>query len=165
MQGALEPWLLFRATTKQDDYTINLTLEGVASEPELTITSSPELPEEEVLARLLFNRGLTNLSALQAVQLASAVATLAGKGGAGIMAKLREGTGLDDLDVSTDAAGNATFRAGKYLSENLYTDLAVDSEGQTELNLNLDVTPNMTARGSVGSDGASGIGIFFEKDY
>lgn len=165
MQGALEPWLMFRATTKQDEYTINLTLEGDASEPELNITSSPDLPDEEVLARLLFNRGLTSLSTLQAVQLASAVATLAGKGGAGVMAKLREGTGLDDLDVSTDETGAASFRAGKYLSENLYTDLSVTSGGQTELNLNLDVTPNLTARGTVGSDGGSGIGIFYEKDY
>ncbi|MBW0158137.1 translocation/assembly module TamB domain-containing protein [Sedimentimonas flavescens] len=165
MQGALEPWLMFRATTKQDEYTISLTLVGDASEPELIITSSPELPEEEVLARLLFNRGLTNLSALQAVQLASAVATLAGKGGAGVMSKLREGTGLDDLDLSTDETGGASFRAGKYLSENLYTDLSINSDGQTELNLNLDVTPNLTARGSVGSDSTSSIGIFYEKDY
>ena len=165
MQGALEPWLLFRATTKQDDYSINLTLEGAASEPELTITSSPELPEEEVLARLLFNRGLTNLSPLQAAQLASAVASLAGKGGEGIVAKLRQGFGLDDLDIGTDASGNATLRAGKYLSENIYTDVEVESSGSTAINLNLDVTSHLTARGSVDSTGDSALGLYFEKDY
>jgi len=165
LQGAMVPWILFSATTEQGDYTITLTLEGEASEPVLNITSSPELPEEEVLARLLFDRGLTTLSPLQAAQLASAVATLAGKGGEGIVAKLRSGIGLDDLDIGTDAEGNATLRAGKYLSENLYSDVAVDSSGKTEINLNLDITPNLTARGSVGSDGNSGIGIFFERDY
>lgn len=165
LQGAMVPWILFSATTEQGDYTITLTLEGEASEPALNITSSPELPEEEVLARLLFDRGLTTLSPLQAAQLASAVATLAGKGGEGIVAKLRSGIGLDDLDIGTDAEGNATLRAGKYLSENLYSDVAVDSSGKTEINLNLDITPNLTARGSVGSDGNSGIGIFFERDY
>lgn len=165
LQGALVPWILFRATTEQDDYAITLSLEGAATAPELRITSSPELPEEEVLARLLFDKGLSNLSALQAAQLASAVASLAGKGGAGLLSKLRQGTGLDDLDVGTDAEGNAALRAGKYLSERVYTDVAIDSQGKTEINLNLDVTKSVTARGSVGSDGSGGIGIFLERDY
>ncbi|RWR33351.1 translocation and assembly module protein TamB [Sinirhodobacter populi] len=165
LQGAMVPWIQFAATTTQDDVSITLTLEGEATEPTLSITSSPELPEEEVLARLLFNKGLSNLSALQAAQLASSVASLAGKGGAGIMSRLRESFGLDDLDVGTDDAGNATVKAGKYLSDNVYTDVAIDGTGETTLNLNLDVTSNITARGSVGSAGDSGIGLFFEKDY
>jgi translocation and assembly module TamB len=165
VQGALVPWISFSATTEQTDYSTTIAIEGEATEPEIRFISSPELPEEEVLARLLFDRGLTNLSPLQAAQLAAAVATLAGKGGGGIINKLREGTGLDDLDISTDAEGTATLRAGKYISENIYTDLAVDSAGKTEINLNLDLTPNLTARGSVGSDGQTGLGVFYEKDY
>lgn len=165
MQGALVPWILFSAVTEQDDYTITLTLEGDASAPELKISSSPDLPEEEVLARLLFNRGLTNLSPLQAAQLASAVASLAGKGGEGIVAKLRQGFGLDDLDIGTDASGNATLRAGKYLSENIYTDVEVESSGSTAINLNLDLSSHLTARGSVDSTGDSSLGLYFEKDY
>ncbi|WP_176518601.1 translocation/assembly module TamB domain-containing protein [Rhodobacter maris] len=165
LQGALMPWVLFEATTSQEDTAITLTLQGAAAEPSLTIASSPELPEEEVLARLLFDKGLTNLSPLQAAQLASAVATLAGKGGEGIVSKLRKGFGLDDLDVGTDDSGNASVRAGKYLSENLYSDVSVDASGQAEVTLNLDITKQLTARGTVGSDGGSALGLFFEKDY
>lgn len=165
LQGALIPWLRFVATTQQDGFTTSITIEGDATEPELTFTSSPELPEEEVLARLLFNKGLTNLSPLQAAQLASAVATLAGKGGEGIVSKLRSGFGLDDLDVGTSEDGGTQVRAGKYLSENIYTDVVVDSEGKSEINLNLDVTRNLTAKGRLGSDGNSGVGIYFERDY
>lgn len=165
LQGALVPWILFSATTEQQDTTITLSIEGDASEPALHITSSPELPEEEVLALLLFDKGLNNLSALQAAQLASAVASLAGKGGEGIVSRLRQGFGLDDLDVGTDESGNATVRAGKYLSENVYSDVAVDSEGKAEINLNLDITSHLTARGTVGSTGDSSLGLFFEKDY
>ena len=165
LQGALIPWILFSASTQQDDYTTTISIEGRATEPEIRFTSSPELPEEEVLARLLFNRDLNSISPLQAAQLASAVATLAGKGGGGIVNRLRESTGLDDLDISTDAEGNTSLKAGKYISENLYTDVTVDSGGETEINLNLDLTPNLTARGSVDSAGQTGIGVFFEKDY
>ena len=165
LQGALVPWVMFKATTSQDDLDITLTLDGEATEPTLTIASSPDLPEEEVLARLLFDKGLTNLSPLQAAQLASAVATLAGKGGDGIVSKLRQGFGLDDLDVGTDDSGNATVKAGKYLAKNVYSDVSVDSSGQAEVTLNLDITKQITARASVGSAGDSSLGVFYEKDY
>lgn len=165
LQGALIPWIRFAATTQQDEFTTTITLEGEATEPVLHFTSTPELPEEEVLARLLFNKGLTTLSPLQAAQLASAVATLAGKGGEGVVGRLRQGFGLDDLDVGAGENGGAQLRAGKYLSENLYTDVVIDSDGKSQINLNLDVTPNLTARGTLGADGDSGIGLFFERDY
>lgn len=165
LQGAMMPWISFTAVTQTSDTTINLLLEGNANEPELTVTSSPELPEEEVLARLLFDKGVTNMSALQAAQLASAVATLAGRGGTGLLSRLRQNFGLDDLDFGTDADGNATVKAGRYISDKVYSDVAIDGKGETTLNLNLDVTRNVTARGSVGTDGDSALGLFFEKDY
>ena len=110
-----------------------------------------------MLAHLLFGRNLTSLSPLQAVQLANAVATLAGRGGDGVIGKLRRSFGLDDLDIETDAAGGASVRLGRYIAKNIYTDVTVGSEGTTELNLNLDVRPGVTVRGSADSQGNTGI--------
>jgi translocation and assembly module TamB len=118
-----------------------------------------------VLAQLLFGRNLSNLSALQALELANAVATLAGRGGMGILSRLRDGFGLDDLDVSQTEDGNTAVRAGKYISDNIYSDVVVESGGRAEINLNLDVTSDITARGSVDNTGNSSLGIFFERDY
>jgi len=145
--------------------TILIVVEGEALQPGINFLSEPELPEEEVLSRLLFGRALGSISPLQAAQLASAVATLAGRGGDGIIANLRKSTGLDDLDITTDADGNAGLRAGKYLSEKLYTDVTVGATGQAEINLNLDLTPSLTIKGGAGNDGETSLGIFFEKDY
>ncbi|WP_295530874.1 translocation/assembly module TamB domain-containing protein [uncultured Thioclava sp.] len=165
LQGALVPYIDFAAVTTQGDYTIAIAISGQANSPEVSFSSSPDLPQDEVLSRLIFGRGVSSLSAIQAAQLASAVATLAGKGGEGIIGKLRKSTGLDDLDISTDASGNAQLKAGKYLSQNLYTDVTVAGDGTSEINLNLDVNKNVTARGTVGSDGKSGIGIYYERNY
>jgi len=77
----------------------------------------------------------------------------------------RQDIGLDDFDVTTDADGNAAVRAGKYLSENVYTDLTVNSEGETNITINLDVTDNVTAKGTLDTDGETSIGIFYERDY
>ena len=142
-----------------------MQIEGRIDDPTVSFTSNPQLPEEEVLSRLLFGRGLETLSALQAAQLAGAVATLAGRGGEGIVAKLRKGFGLDDLDLSTAEDGTTSVKAGKYLSENLYTEVEVGQDGKSEISLNLDVTKNLTIKGTVGSEGGTGLGIFLEKDY
>ena len=78
---------------------------------------------------------------------------------------IRRGAGLADLDVTTNEAGNTAVRAGAYLGENIYSDVTVDSAGETQLNLNLDVTRSLTVRGGVSNDGTSSLGIFFERDY
>ena len=165
MQGTLEPYLRFVAATRTAVGNAKVVVEGDASEPVVSFVSDPEAPEEEVLAQLLFDRNLSEMSAFQAVQLASAVATLAGRGGVGIIGNLREGLGLDDFDVTTTAQGDTALSAGKYISDNAYTDVTVDSAGNSEVSLNIDLTPNFKARGSVAADGNSALGLFFERDY
>ena len=165
MQGSLIPFIRLVAEADADDITAYITIDGDARDPDITFSSSPEMPEEEVLSQLLFGRGLDSISPLQAAQLASAVATLAGKGGDGIVGRLRASTGLDDLDLTTDDQGNVSVRAVKYLTENLYTDVQVGGDGKTKLNLNLDMSKTLTARGSVDSEGESTLGLFYERDY
>ncbi|WP_091297001.1 translocation/assembly module TamB domain-containing protein [Gemmobacter aquatilis] len=165
LEGDFDPYLDILASNESDGIISSVQIKGRATDPTVSFVSQPELPQEEVLARLLFGRDLTSLSAFQAAQLASAVATLAGKGGDGIIGKLRKGFGLDDLDISTDAEGGTSLKAGKYLSANTYTEVEVDQDGQASISLNLDLTDSVTLRGAAGADGETSIGIFKEKDY
>ncbi|SMX33855.1 translocation/assembly module TamB domain-containing protein [Octadecabacter ascidiaceicola] len=168
LQGDFSPFLRLVATTETATGTmVSIIVEGPAEDIEVRFESSPELPQDEVLAQLLFGRDLSSISPLQAVQLASAVATLAGTGGAngGVVGNLREGLDLDDLDFVTSEDGTAAVRAGKYISDNVYTDVTVGANGNSEININIDIDRNFTARGSVGSDGETSVGIFFERDY
>ena len=59
----------------------------------------PALPEEELLARMLFGDGVTNLSATDALQLGAAVASLRGGGGMDPINRLRTAIGLDRLRI------------------------------------------------------------------
>lgn len=164
LDGDFTPYLRLVATTETDDgILVSIIAEGNASQPEISFTSAPELPQDEVLAQLLFGRDLSSISPLQAVQLASAVNTLAG--GTSMIGQFRESIGLDDLDLTTDSEGNTAVRAGKYISDNVYTDITVDSAGTSKINLNLDVSKEITVRGGTSSDGESSLGIFYEKDY
>lgn len=165
MVGSFMPYVRLVATTDSGGVMTSIIVEGEVLEPDIRFTSVPELPQDEVLARLIFRRALSSLSPFQAAQLAMSVATLTGHAEGTFLTRTREALGLDDLDVTTDADGNTALRAGRYLSENVYTDLSVDSAGRGEVSINLDLSPSVTLRGRTDTDGRSGFGIFFERDY
>ena len=165
MQGALVPYIHVVASVESDGITSSIVIEGDATDPKVTFTSSPDLPQDEVVARLLFNHSLDKMSPLQAVQLASAVATLAGSGGEGVIGSLRQKTGLDNLDVQSDAAGNTSVTAGKYLSDKTYSEVTVGGSGKSSISLNYDVTRHVTLKGSVDSDSNTSVGVLIQRDY
>lgn len=167
LAGDFNPEIRLVAQSRADDGTeASITLAGPADNPEIAFTSVPELPQDEVLARLFFGRGIETISPLQAAQLASAVATLAGGGsGDGVLGGLRRGVGLDDLDVTSSEVGVTTARAGKYVTERVYTDVEVGSDGRSTVSINLDVTDNLRARGRVNTESEGAVGLFFERDY
>ncbi len=162
--GDLDPFIDLAATTTSSDADVTIAVTGSASDPEVAFSSSPELPEDEILARLLFDRDISEISAFQALRIAAAIRTLTGRGN-GLFGNLRESIGVDDLDVTQDEEGVTGLTVGSYINENIYTDVTVDSEGQSEINLNLSLSPSVTARGSLDSDGNTGLGVFFERDY
>jgi len=165
LQGRFIPFVQLVAATTTRELSARIIVSGEADALELRFESVPELPDEEILARLLFGQELGRLSAFQAAQLASAVATLAGRGGDGIIGNLRQAFGFADFDITSDTQGQAALRVGRYLAENIYTDITVDSQGRSEVSINLDVSPSVTVRGRTDSEGRSGVGIFFERDY
>ncbi|MBT0957752.1 translocation/assembly module TamB domain-containing protein [Alphaproteobacteria bacterium KMM 3653] len=165
LQGDFDPFIYFAATTDTDSGTASVIIQGRASSPEVSFESVPEAPEDEVIAQIFFGQGIENLSAFQTIQLASAVATLSGNGGVGLISNLRKTFNLDDLDVVTDDEGNTGVRVGKYISDKVYTDVEVGNSDTAGVSINVDISPSFTARGQVKSDGDTSIGIFFERDY
>jgi len=163
--GDLDPFLNFVARSSGNDITVFITITGRASDIAVKFSSQPELPEDEVLARLIFNRSINELSAFQIAQLAAAAAELAGGSNNSLLGSLRGATGLDDLDVVTDSEGNAALRAGRYIQDNIYLGVEAGAQGSTRGTVNLDITDDLKARGSVGAGGDSSLGVFYEKDY
>ena len=108
LAGDLDPFIDLVARTEGDGITVFVTVSGRASEPDIAFTSNPALPEDEVLSRLIFNRGIGELSPLQVARLAGAAAELAGGGGTSLTESLRSAAGLADLDIVTDESGNGS---------------------------------------------------------
>ena len=163
--GDLDPLLDFSGSTRSGDVTITVTVTGRASDPQVTFTSSPDLPQDEILARLIFQKGIGELSTLQVARLAAAASELSG-GSGGILSKLRARTGLDDLDIVTDEKGQTSVAAGRYVTENVYVGVQQGtSTDSSRVTIDLDITKNLKARAGYSAEGELSLGIFYEKEY
>ncbi|WOS62516.1 translocation/assembly module TamB domain-containing protein [Sinorhizobium fredii] len=164
--GDLIPTLDLDASSSAGSTTITVNIAGPANNPTVTFSSSPALPQDEILAQLIFNRSLNNLSAFQIAQLASAVSQLAGGSSTSLLDGLRNKLGVDDLDVTTDESGAAQVRAGKYLNDRTYLELQQGSDSaSSKAIINLDVGRGVKLKGEAAGDGAAAGGIFFEREY
>ena len=164
LQGDLTPYIEFESSASTSDGTATIEIAGPLDSPEVNVFSDPERPAEEALAMLLFGNRFSEISPFLIAQMAASLAQLSGAGG-DVTKGLRDSTGVDTIDVGASESGAGRLGAGAYLGENLYTDFTVNTEGDTEVNLNLDVTDNFTVKGTVDGRGETGIGVFFERDY
>ncbi|MFA7414426.1 MAG: translocation/assembly module TamB domain-containing protein [Rhizobium sp.] len=162
--GGLIPLLDLVATTTSGSTTITVTLSGFADNPQVAFSSSPALPQDEILAQLIFGQSMSRLSALQIAQLADAASQLAG-GKTSLFGTLRNAVGIDDLDITTDEKGQAQFSAGKYLNDRTYLELEQGVDGKGRAIINLDIGRGVKLKGEAGGDGSGGAGIFYEKEY
>jgi translocation and assembly module TamB len=161
-----DPLIDFTAVSRRSDATITLTVRGRASEPEIRVTSSPELPEEEALAKLIFDNSLLQLSPLQAAQIANYIATLSGNSDAGLLTGLQNALGFDWLDFTESETGEAQVGIGKRLNDKLSVGVEQGTEtGTTRVIIDLNATRSLKLRGAVGSDGSTRAGVYYEKDY
>ncbi len=165
--GSLVPYLNLTATTTTASATVTIVVSGEATNPKFTFSSVPALPEDEVLAQLIFGRSMSNLSPLQIAQLAEAAAQLAGVGGStSLLENLRSAIGVDDLDVNTDSGGGTSVSAGKYLNDRTYVTIQKgDKPGSGKATIDLNVGRGVKLRGEANDLGEAKGGIFYEKEY
>jgi translocation and assembly module TamB len=181
--GDTTPEVDLLATATTADVTANIQLQGSPSNPTLKLTSTPELPQDEVLSRVLFGTSVGQISAVQGLELAAAAASLAGGGGPGVLDRLRNATGLDRLTLNSDntsttsgstsssqssgALGGASISGGKYVAPGVF--LGVDQGagvGTTKARVEVELLPKVTvdATAGAGSDSTS-LGINYKFDY
>ncbi|WP_419808536.1 translocation/assembly module TamB domain-containing protein [Sphingomonas sp.] len=169
--GALsDPAIDIEATTTTNGITAIIDITGTGQRPRITFTSTPNLPQDEVLSRLLFGTSPANLSATEAIQLAAALNSLRGSGGGGLnpLGRLRSATGFDRLRIvsanETGGKGSA-LAAGKYITDDIYVEVVTDARGYTATQLEIALTKALSLLTSTGSFGGSDVRLKYSKDY
>jgi len=167
--GTLTPQLDFLATAPARAVTVTVAVTGSPADPKIVFNSSPELPQDEVLARLLFDRATAGLSAFELAQLAQAVAQLTGVGGGfDPFDRVRGALGLDRLGVGGGEAGaGPAIEAGRYVAPGVYLGVRQGVQGgQPGIGVQVEVTPQIkleaqTATGPAGDR----VGVAYEYEY
>ncbi|MFC5759110.1 translocation/assembly module TamB domain-containing protein [Rhizobium sp. GCM10022189] len=163
--GDLTPALDMEATSTSGTTTLTVDVTGLATDPAITFSSSPALPQDEVLAQLIFGQSMSRLSPVQIAQLADAVSQLAGNRSTSLFEGLRNQLGVDDLDISTDERGQTSVSVGRYLNERTYFELQQGGESGAKAIINLDVGRGVKLRGAAGGKGDGEAGIVYEHEY
>jgi translocation and assembly module TamB len=164
----IDPRLDIVAESEAEGIDVNVMVQGSALLPEITFSSTPALPEEEILARLLFGGSITELSATDVLQLGSALASLRGGGGMDPINRLRSAIGLDRLRiVSADPAlGRATSLAlGKNIGRRFYVEIITDGRGYSATQAEFRVTSWLSILGSISTIGRESIVAEVSRDY
>src|SRR3546814_9540035 len=118
----INPNLDMEASADVTDLSATIHVTGTGLQPDISFTSTPALPEDELLSRLLFGSSITDLSAPEALQLATAVASLqSGSGGLDPINAVRKAEGIDRLRIlpADSTTGQGTTVAAERQSTRL----------------------------------------------
>ncbi|MEL7129549.1 MAG: translocation/assembly module TamB domain-containing protein, partial [Pseudomonadota bacterium] len=161
-----EARLALRAERIADDFTAAVLVTGQPTRPDISLTSEPNLPEDEVISRVLFGRSPAELTPLQAAQLAAAVASLAsGGGGFDPVGRLQDALNVDRLEVGVSDSGAASIGAGKYIAEDVYVQLQTDARGESGLGIDWTPRQNLEIGTEVTSDQSARFDVRWRRDF
>ncbi len=168
MESPPDPRIDIVATSEFDGLEVAVNVDGNASQPQISFTSVPALPEEELLARILFGGSVTELSATDALQLGSALASLRGGGGMGPINQLRNAIGVDRLRiVPADPALNrgTSVALGKNISRRFYAELITDGGDYSATELEFRVTSWLSLLATISTVGRQSVAAEYSRDY
>ena len=111
------------ATWDGPSLSATVRIAGTAAKPQITLTSTPSLPQSEILSQVLFGSSASQLSGAQTAQLASTATALASGGGFDVLGSLRQFAGLDRLAFGGDQTSGLTVAGGKYIGDNVYLEV------------------------------------------
>lgn len=150
------------ATREDPALTATIRVTGVAARPVIALTSTPSLPQDEILSQVLFGRSASQLSAVEAAQLAAGVAALAGGGGFDVIGNLRELAGLDRLSFGGEASG-LTVAGGRYIGDDVYLEIIGGGENGAAVNVEWRVRRNLTVSSKLGGQGDTSLSIRWRR--
>jgi autotransporter translocation and assembly factor TamB len=165
-----DPYLNIVAEITKKNITYQLRVQGTISAPNLTLTSNPSMSSDELLSRMLFRRRLTDITPIQAIQLAQSANTLRKGGDAfDIIGKTRNLLGVDQFEFRMGEGVDTTdvrVGIGKYISKDIYMDFEQGLGLESSLvTVEIELLPQIYLETEIGLDNQSGLGLFWKYDY
>jgi translocation and assembly module TamB len=182
IRKGFDPTLDFIATSAVAGLTATVAIGGYADAPSITLSSVPEAPQDEILSRILFGQGVTQLTALQVAQIGAALASISGLGGGSLnpISALQRTLGLDRLSVSSTGgttSSGTSIEAGRYASSRVFVGARQNTAGGTQALVQIDLTKHLKIQTALGpgsnvaqgatpeNDPGNTIGLSYQIEY
>lgn len=115
------PGLDLRVERTLEDVQVGAVVSGTLRTPELTLTSTPSMPDNSILSWLLLGRAPGQSSAGEQQLMMRLAMALATRGGGHITERLQDTLKVDELGFAGgDELEDTAFYIGKYLNPDLY---------------------------------------------
>jgi autotransporter translocation and assembly factor TamB len=166
----IDPQIRLRAEAPGPEFTSIVLARGPVRRPTITITSDPVVPQETVMAQILFGKQPEELSAFELVQIAEATASLTGSGGFDILGSARRAAGLDVLSIgareSASGGQDVDVTVGRYVAQNVFVGARRGFEpGSGAVTVEMEVTPQVSVDAEVRQDAEGSVGVNWHRDY
>ena len=163
-------YLFIPAEHEMDEYTIRAELSGTVESLSLSLSSVPDLPEDEILSQLIFGKSAQNITPFQAIRLAGAIQTLRSGGGFNPIGSTRDALGVDTLSIesaTTDAGTGVSVGVGKYINERVYLEVTrTPNEIQPwQGSIEIELSPRLHLKSTTGGDGRTGAELLWKRDF
>ncbi|MEJ2431680.1 MAG: translocation/assembly module TamB domain-containing protein [Pseudolabrys sp.] len=163
--GSLTPQLDLVAQTQTTDITATITISGPADAPRFAFTSSPALPPDEILSRLLFDKASGGLSPAQALQVAQVAAQFSG-GGSDVFERVRRALGVSSIDVSVGSSGDPQVGLSRAINRRISVGVKAGRRPEDSgVSVDIDVTRHIRAQGEVDRKGQTAVGVGVQWEY
>lgn len=167
----LDPLVDITAQRQQTGLVARLRIIGPASAPQVRLESDPPMPQDDILAYILFGRPLSDLGPSQALQVVRAARALSGASGTGsafnVTGHMQQALGLDTLNFDASAGlGAASVGIGKRFSDKIYVEVNQGLGGTgSGVSATMDLTDDITVEASSSASGGGGAAIKYKRDY
>lgn len=164
-ENVLQSRLALEAVRQTSELSAVAAITGTLERPEIKLTSEPNLPEDEVLSRILFGRSPTQLSAIETARLAAAISQLSGGSGFDLFGTLEDAIGLDTLEIGQTDTGQTQLTTGKYLSDDVYLEVRTAAEGTPGVAVEWQVRDNISLEAETLPNERQRLSVQWKKDF
>jgi translocation and assembly module TamB len=165
----MNPRLDITITHTVADYVIRSHLGGTIKEPEISFSSTPELPQTDIISLLVVGKTTDRLTSAEQGALATQLQQLAG----GVIAArleqaIGERLGIDTIDITPgETLGTGAISAGRYLTQKLFVSIGrqFGDDGGPRISVEYSITPRLKLEVTSSDAEGSAVDFLWRCDY
>jgi autotransporter translocation and assembly factor TamB len=165
----LNPVLNVTVTHTVSDYVVAAHVEGTARAPQITFSSTPELPQTDILSLLVLGKTTDRLTSAEQGALSGQLQQLAGGLVAGQLERvIGERLGIDTIEITPGATlGSGTISVGRYLTQDIFISIgqSVGNAGGPQVSIEYSITPRLKVGASSSSTKGTAVDFLWRLDY